>query len=55
MDVALVAARSFMLLFLELGVFDVEEAVLAPVFRLVHISRSKNKEPKVTHCRFPVF
>ena len=54
-DVALVAAGGFVLLLLELGVFDVEEAVLAPVFRLVHISRSKNKEPKVTHCRFPVF
>jgi hypothetical protein len=34
LDVALVAARGFMLLFLEFGVFDVELAVFAPVFWL---------------------
>jgi hypothetical protein len=45
-----------MLLFLELGVFDVEEAVFAPIFRLAHISISKREvSGAFTYCRFPVF
>lgn len=49
------AARSFMLLLLELGVLDVEEAIFAPVFWLDASVKVKQGRTGVYYRRFPVF